>query len=63
MLGKSFRHAIRSFSSRPELPESARVVIVGGGIIGTSVAYHLAHAGWRDVVSRIIACVLRCCIF
>lgn len=32
------------------LPKHARVVIVGGGIIGTSVAYHLAHAGWTDVV-------------
>jgi 4-methylaminobutanoate oxidase (formaldehyde-forming) len=32
------------------LPERARVVIVGGGIIGCSVAYHLAHMGWKDVV-------------
>jgi len=32
------------------LPQHARVVIVGGGIIGTSVAYHLAHAGFKDVV-------------
>lgn len=32
------------------LPKEARVVIVGGGIIGTSIAYHLAHAGWKDVV-------------
>ncbi len=32
------------------LPARARVVIVGGGIIGTSVAYHLAHLGWTDVV-------------
>lgn len=31
-------------------PKEARVVIVGGGIIGCSVAYHLAHAGWKDVV-------------
>ena len=32
------------------LPSRARVVIIGGGVIGTSVAYHLAHLGWRDVV-------------
>ena len=29
---------------------SARVVIVGGGIVGASVAYHLTQLGWRDVV-------------
>ena len=33
-----------------ELPDRARVVIVGGGVIGASVAYHLAHLGWNDVV-------------
>ena len=32
------------------LPPSARVVIIGGGIIGTSVAYHLAQMGCSDVV-------------
>ena len=37
-------------SSRPPLPSRARVVIIGGGIIGTSVAYHLGHMGWSDVV-------------
>jgi 4-methylaminobutanoate oxidase (formaldehyde-forming) len=36
--------------SRENLPEQARVVIVGGGIIGTSIAYHLAHLGWQDLV-------------
>ena len=36
--------------SPPQLPQRARVVIVGGGIIGCSVAYHLAHMGWKDVV-------------
>ena len=32
------------------LPKSARVVIIGGGVIGCSVAYHLAKLGWKDVV-------------
>ena len=36
--------------SQPALPGRARVVVIGGGIIGTSVAYHLAHAGLRDVL-------------
>jgi glycine cleavage system aminomethyltransferase T/glycine/D-amino acid oxidase-like deaminating enzyme len=37
-------------SPGPALPDRAQVVVVGGGIIGTSVAYHLAHMGVRDVV-------------
>lgn len=32
------------------LPDRARIVVIGGGVIGTSVAYHLAQAGSRDVV-------------
>ena len=32
------------------IPSHARVVIIGGGIIGTSVAYHLTKLGWSDVV-------------
>ncbi len=40
-----------SFTLPPASPPSkARVVIVGGGIVGCSVAYHLAKAGWKDVV-------------
>jgi glycine cleavage system aminomethyltransferase T/glycine/D-amino acid oxidase-like deaminating enzyme len=35
---------------RRELPAQARVVIVGGGVGGTAVAYHLAALGERDVV-------------
>ena len=31
-----------------ELPGHARVVIIGGGAVGTSCLYHLARAGWRD---------------
>lgn len=33
-----------------DLPERARVVVVGGGIVGASVAYHLTRLGWSDVV-------------
>jgi 4-methylaminobutanoate oxidase (formaldehyde-forming) len=32
------------------VPDRAQVVIVGGGVIGCSIAYHLAHLGWTDVV-------------
>lgn len=34
----------------PVVPQRARVVVIGGGVIGCSVAYHLAHLGWRDIV-------------
>ncbi|MFQ5401423.1 MAG: FAD-dependent oxidoreductase [Anaerolineae bacterium] len=32
------------------LPEQAKVVIIGAGIVGNSVAYHLARLGWKDIV-------------
>ena len=32
------------------VPEHARVVIIGGGVMGCGLAYHLAHEGWTDVV-------------
>jgi sarcosine dehydrogenase len=32
------------------IPSHARCVVIGGGIVGCSVAYHLARAGWKDVV-------------
>ena len=32
------------------VPSHARVVIVGGGVMGCGLAYHLAHEGWQDVV-------------
>jgi len=35
---------------RAELPDSARCVIVGGGVGGTSLAYHLAELGWDEVI-------------
>ena len=31
-------------------PSQARVVIIGGGVVGCSVAYHLAELGWKDIV-------------
>jgi glycine cleavage system aminomethyltransferase T/glycine/D-amino acid oxidase-like deaminating enzyme len=34
----------------PHVPSQARAVIIGGGIIGCSTAYHLAKLGWQDVV-------------
>jgi len=33
-----------------DLPDAARAVIIGGGVSGCSVAYHLARLGWTDVV-------------
>ncbi len=41
------------------IPSNARVVIIGGGVIGTSVAYHLAKMGWTDLLlleRRQLAC-------
>src|SRR5579864_274403 len=38
------------FMTANDLPQRARVVIVGGGAVGCSVAYHLAKLGWTDVV-------------
>ncbi len=36
--------------SHSNLPSQAKVVIVGGGVMGCGLAYHLAHEGWTDVV-------------
>ncbi len=33
-----------------EFPTSARVVVIGGGVVGASVLYHLARKGWTDCV-------------
>jgi heterotetrameric sarcosine oxidase gamma subunit len=36
--------------NRGDLPAQAQAVIIGGGIAGCSIAYHLSKLGWRDVV-------------
>ena len=37
-------------NSEIEIPTHKQVVIIGGGVIGCSIAYHLTKLGWRDVV-------------
>ena len=37
-------------SSESQIPSQAQVVIIGGGIVGCSTAYHLTELGWKDVV-------------
>ena len=32
------------------MKDQAQVVIVGGGIVGAQIAYHLAKMGWTDVI-------------
>ena len=51
------------------VPSRARAVIIGGGVSGASVAYHLSKLGWRDVVllerkqitNFILICTPRAC--
>lgn len=37
-------------ADKPLLPSSADVVVIGGGVIGSSVSYHLAKLGLKDIV-------------
>ena len=45
-----FARKLKSTSNNKVLPSSAEVVITGGGVIGTSIAYHLQKLGWKDIV-------------
>tara|TARA_B100001250_G_scaffold276278_1_gene238732 strand:- start:2991 stop:5435 length:2445 start_codon:yes stop_codon:yes gene_type:complete len=36
--------------SGKNLPKSTKVIVIGGGVAGTSCAYHLAKFGWKDVI-------------
>lgn len=47
---KSVRGSVFTDSTHDRLPSRAKVVIVGGGIIGASIARHLVEAGERDVL-------------
>jgi len=40
----------QSETTSTTLPSQAQVVIIGGGVIGCSIAYHLTKLGWQDVV-------------
>ena len=42
--------SLRISSSPSSLPQFAEVVIIGGGVMGASIAYHLARAGQRNIV-------------
>ncbi len=35
---------------KKQLPDTCKVVVIGGGVIGCSCAYHIAKFGWKDVV-------------
>jgi 4-methylaminobutanoate oxidase (formaldehyde-forming) len=50
MAGSNATTGTRAGPDAGTLPEHAQVVIVGGGVIGASIAYHLTKLGWRDVV-------------
>lgn len=52
LVGRSLWTSPQCFtaSGDSQLPSQARVVICGGGIVGTSVAYHLARLGWTGIV-------------
>ncbi|MDP6892430.1 MAG: FAD-dependent oxidoreductase [Verrucomicrobiota bacterium] len=41
---------IKKNSQTVTIPKRAKVVIIGGGVVGCSVAYHLTRLGWKDVV-------------
>ena len=46
-----YRRRYSIFSTEPmDLPRTASAVVIGGGVVGCSIAYHLARRGLRDVV-------------
>ena len=49
-LEQPLEHVVPLVTPRTPLPAAAEVVVVGGGIMGASIAFHLAEAGVTDVV-------------
>ena len=41
---------IKEGATKDTLPSHAKVVIIGGGVVGCSILYHLAKFGWKDTV-------------
>ena len=39
-----------AYTGGKSLPSHAKVVVIGGGVVGCSILFHLAKFGWKDVV-------------
>lgn len=50
LVDRTINSELFTTTARDELPTRAQIVIVGGGIVGASIAYHLAKSGAKDVL-------------
>jgi hypothetical protein len=50
VISRKFSEISRRMLNKDSIPSQAQVVIIGGGIIGASVAYHLTKMGMKDVM-------------